>query len=65
MLRELLEPSLSDGDTLTFWVVVTHLEAIAGGLMDNVCHVLLPQVAKYAEEELQFRQLVRELLIGW
>jgi hypothetical protein len=33
--------------------------------MDDVLHVLLPQRAKDAEEELALRQLVGELLLCW
>ena len=65
MLRKLLEPSVGDGDALTFWVVVADLETLAGGIMDDVRHVLLSQRAHYAEEELALRQLVGELLLGW
>ena len=65
MLGELLEPYLGDGDALTFWVVVADLEALAGGIIDDVSHVLLAQSTHYAEEELAFRQLVGELLLGW
>ena len=64
MLIELLQPSVGDGDALTFGVIFTHLKAFAGGIMDDVCHVLLPQRTQYAEEELALRQLVGELLLG-
>ena len=64
MLGELLEPSLGDGDALTFWVVVADLETLAGGIMDDVGHVLLAQSTHYAEEELALGQLVGELLLG-
>ena len=57
MLRELLEPALGDGDALTFWVVAG-LEALDGGIMDDVGHVLLAQRAQHPEEELALRQLV-------
>ena len=42
MLRELLKPSLGDGDgdALTFWVVFADLETLAGGIMDDVSHKL-------------------------
>ena len=33
--------------------------------MDDFNHVLLAQSTNYAEEELAFRQLVGELLLGW
>ena len=65
ILRELLKPSLGDGDTLTFWVVIADLESLAGGIMNDVSHVLLAQCTQYAEEELTFRQLVGELLLCW
>ena len=45
-------------------VVVTHLEALAGSIMDDICHVLLPQSTQDAEEELALWQLVGELLLG-
>ena len=65
MLVEQLEPAVSYGDTLLFWVVIAHLEALAGGRMDDVLHVLLPQRAQDAEEELALRQFVGELLFRW
>ena len=49
---------------MTFWVVVAGLEALAGGIMDDVCHELLAQRAQHAEEELALGQLVGELLLG-
>ena len=65
MLVEQLEPAVGDGDALLLRVVLAHLEALAGGSVDNVLHVLLPQRAQDAEEELALRQLVGELLLGW
>ena len=65
MLGELLEPALGDGDALMLWVVVAGLEALAGGIMDDVGHVLLAQRAQHPEEELALGQLVGELLLGW
>jgi hypothetical protein len=64
MLIELLEPSVGDGYALTFWVIFTHLEALAGSIMDDVRHVLLPQSTQYTKEELALWQLVGELLFG-
>jgi hypothetical protein len=64
MLVELLEPAVGDGDALALGVVVADLEALAGGVVDDVCHVLLPQRAQYTEEELALRQLIGELLLG-
>ena len=64
MLRELLEPSLGDGDIMSFWVVVADLETLAEGIMNYVSHVLLPQRAHYDEGELALRQLFGELLLG-
>ena len=64
MLVEQLEPSVGDCDALLLGVVFAHLEAFAGGRMDDVFHVLLPQRAQDAEEELALRQLVGELLLG-
>jgi hypothetical protein len=64
MFVEQLEPAVSDGDTLLLRVVLAHLEALVGGRVDDVLHVLLPQRAQYAEEELALRQLVGELLLG-
>jgi hypothetical protein len=52
MLHEVLEPYISDGDALTFGVVITHLEALLGGIVDDVFHVLLPQSTQYTKEEL-------------
>ena len=52
MLGELLELALGDGDALTLRVVVAGLEALAGGVMDDVGHVLLAQRAQHPEEEL-------------
>ena len=37
-----------------FWG--THLEALAGSIMDDICHVLLPQSTQDAEEELALWQ---------
>ena len=64
MLVEQLEPAVGDGDALLLGVVLAHLEALAGGRVDDVLHVLLPQRAQDAEEELALRQLVGELLLG-
>ena len=64
MLCELFEPSVGDGDALFLGVVVTHLEALAGSIMDYICHVLLPQSTQDAEEELALWQLVGELFLG-
>ena len=65
MLRELLEPSLGDGDALTFWLVVADLETLAGGIMDYVSHVLLAQRTHYDEEELALGKLVESFsLVG-
>ena len=64
MLVEQLEPTVGDGDALLLRVVFAHLEALAGGRMDDVLHVLLPQRAQDTEEELALRQLVGELLLG-
>ena len=58
MLVEQLEPTVGDGDTLLLRVVFAHLEALAGGRVDDVLHVLLSQRAQDAEEELALRQLV-------
>ena len=65
MLVEQLEPAVGDGDALLLRVVFTHLEALAGGRVDDVLHVLLSQCAQDTEEELALRQLVGELLLGW
>ena len=65
MLVEQLEPAVDDGDALLLRVVLAHLEALAGGRVDDVLHVLLSQRAKDAEEELALRQFVGELLLGW
>ena len=64
MLVEQLEPAVGDGDALLLRVVFAHLEAFAGGRVDDVLHVLLPQRAQNTEEELALRQLVGELLLG-
>ena len=64
MLVEQLEPAVGDGDALLLGVVVGRLEALAGGRVDDVLHVLLAQRAQDAEEELALRQLVGELLLG-
>ena len=58
MFIKLLEPAVGDGYALTFGVILTHLEAFAGSIMDDVRHVLLPQRTQYAEEELALWQLV-------
>ena len=42
MLVEQLEPAVGDGNALLLWVVVSHLEALAGGRVDDIRHVLLP-----------------------
>ena len=55
MLVEQLEPVVGDGDALLLRVVIAHLEALAGGHVDNVLNVLLPQRAQDAEEELALR----------
>jgi hypothetical protein len=65
MLIEQLEPAVGDGDALLLGVVFAHLEALAGGRVDDVLHVLLPQRAQDAEEKLALRQLVGELLFRW
>jgi hypothetical protein len=65
MLVKQLEPAIGDGDALLLLVVLTHFEALAGSCVDNVLHVLLPQRAQDAEEELALRQLVGELLFRW
>ena len=65
MLVEQLEPAVGDGDSLLLGVVLAHLEALAGGRVDDVLHVLLSQRAQDAEEELSLRQLVGELLFRW
>ena len=65
MLVEQLKPAIGDGDALLLGVIVTHLEALARGRVDDFLHVLLPQSAQYAEEELALRQLIGELLLGW
>ena len=52
MLHELLEPALGDGDALALGIVVADLEALAGGIVDDVCHVLLAQSTENTEEEL-------------
>ena len=65
VLVEQLEPAVGDGDALLLGVVLAHLEALAGGRVDDVLHVLLAQRAQDAEEELALRQLVGELLLGW
>ena len=64
MFVEQLEPTIGDGDALLLGVVLAHLEALAGGCVDDVLHILLPQRAQDAEEELALRQLVGELLLG-
>ena len=58
------EPSIDDGYALALGVVVADLEALAGGVVDDVRHVLLPQRTEDAEEELALRQLVGELLLA-
>ena len=58
MLHEVLEPSIGDGDALTFGVIITHLEALLGSILDDVSHVLLPQSIQHPEEELALGQLV-------
>ena len=58
MFVEQLEPTVGDGDSLLLRVVLAHLEALAGGRVDDVLHVLLPQRAQDSEEELALRQLV-------
>ena len=65
MLVKQLEPAVGDGDALLLGVVFAHLEALAGGRVDDILHVLLPQRAQDTEEELALRQLVGELLLGW
>ena len=62
MFVEQLEPTVFDSDALLLRVVLTHLEALAGGRVDDVLHVLLAQRAQDAEEELALRQFVGELL---
>ena len=64
MLHEVLEPAVGDGDALALGVVVAHLEALLGCIMDDVLHLLLSQRAQDAEEELTLRQLFGELLLG-
>ena len=64
MLIKLFEPSIGYGYALALGVIVTNLEALAGGRMDDVLHVLLPQRAQDTEEKLALRQLVGELLLG-
>jgi hypothetical protein len=64
MLVEQLEPAVGDGDALLLWVVVAHLEALAGGSVDDVLHLLIPQCAQDTEVELALRKLVGELLLG-
>ena len=64
MLVEQLEPAVGDGDTLLLRVVFTHIEALAGGRVDDVLHVLLSQRAQDTEEELALRKFVGELLLG-
>jgi hypothetical protein len=63
MLVEQLEPAIGDGNALLLGVVLAHLEALAGGRVDDVLHVLLSQRAQDAKEELALRQLVGELLL--
>ena len=46
-------------------VILAHLEALAGGRVDDVLHVLLPKRAQDAKEELALRQLFGELLFRW
>ena len=65
MLVEQLEPAIGDGDALLLGVVLAHFEALAGSCVDDVLHVLLPQRAQDAEEELALWQLVGELLFRW
>ena len=65
MLVKQLEPAIGDGDALLLGVVLAHLEALAGGRVDDVLHVLLAQLAQDAEEELALRQFVGELLFRW
>jgi hypothetical protein len=64
MLVEQLEPAVGDGDTLLLRVVFAHLEALAGGRVDDVLHVLLSQGAQDAKEELALRKLIGKLLFG-
>ena len=46
MLVEQLKPAVCDSDALLLWVVVAHLEALAGGRVDDVLHVLTPKPQK-------------------
>ena len=45
MLVKQLEQAVGDSDTLLLRVVFAHLEALAGGRVDDVLHVLLSQRA--------------------
>jgi hypothetical protein len=64
MLVELLEPAVGDCYPLALGVIIADLEALAGGVVDDVRHVLLPQSTEDTEEELALRQLVGELLLA-
>ena len=61
MLHQLLEPALSDGNTLFFGVFISDLEPLLLCIRDDVLHVLFSETAEDTEKELSFRQLVREL----
>ena len=65
VLIEQLEPAVGDGDALPLGVVLAHLEALAGGRVDDVLNVLLAQRAQDAEEELALRSLLESCsLVG-
>jgi len=64
VLVEQLKPAVGDGDALLLGVIFADLEALAGSRVDNVLYVLLSQGAQDAEEELAFRQLVGEMILG-
>ena len=52
MLVKQLKPAIGDGNALLLGIVLAHFETLAGSCVDDVLHVLLPQRAQDAEEEL-------------
>ncbi len=65
MLGELLQPGITNEDSLFLLILLIDLEATTRGLSDDINHVLPLEGAQHSEEEVSFRQLVRELLLGW
>lgn len=65
MLGELLQPGITDEDSLFLLILLIDLEATTRGLSDDINHVLPLEGAQHSEEEVPLRQLVRELLLGW